>query len=314
MSYLAESLVQAVDRQIEYLAERSKVWNQETRITVYTFNDSVRCAIYDKDVLRLPSIREHYRTRGMTALIDAAIKSQDDLAQTAQLYGSHAFLTYVFTDGQENRSRHSPDTLAAKLAALPSNWTVAVFVPDQTGKFEAMKFGFPAENIAVWDVSERGIAEVGEVIRRTTDTYMQSRTTGIHGSRTLFSTSADAVNKQTVRDANLRQLPSGTYKILNVNVDGPIKEFVIGKGLTYTLGCAYYQLTKTESIQPQKRIAVRNKKTGRFYTGDSARDLLGLPAMEVRVKPDYNPDFDVFVQSTSVNRKLLKGTRLLVLV
>jgi hypothetical protein len=32
-------------------------------------------------------------------------------------------------------------------------------------------FGFPADNIAVWDTSAEGLAEVGETIRRTTDTY-----------------------------------------------------------------------------------------------------------------------------------------------
>jgi len=36
--------------------------------------------------------------------------------------------------------------------------------------------------------------------------------------------------------------------------------------------------------------------------------------MDVRVRPDYNPLYDVFVQSTSTNRKLLRGTKLLLLV
>ncbi len=314
MYYVANKVIQVVDAEIKHLAERSQALNQETRITVYTFNHKVTCAIYDKDVLRLPSISEHYKVNGMTALIDATLKSQDDLAQTAQLYGSHAFLTYVFTDGEENASKNSPAALLRRLQELPDNWTVAVFVPNQAGKFEAKKFGFPADNIAVWDVSERGVYEVGEIIRQTTDTYMQARTTGVHGSRTLFSTSPDALNKQTVKDAKLKQLASGSYKLINVANDAPIREFVQDKGYSYTPGCGYYQLTKTESIQPQKKIAVRNKKTGRIYTGDNARDLLGLPAMEVRVRPDYNPEFDVYVQSTSVNRKLIKGTKLLLLL
>jgi hypothetical protein len=31
-----------------------------------------------------------------------------------------------------------------------------------------------------------------------------------------------------------------------------------------------------------------------------------------QVKPDFNPDYEVYVQSTSVNRKLVPGTSLLV--
>ncbi|MFE5867048.1 VWA domain-containing protein, partial [Streptomyces roseifaciens] len=33
--------------------------------------------------------------------------------------------------------------------------------------------------------------------------------------------------------------------------------------------------------------------------------------MEVRIKPDHNDDFTIFVQSTSVNRKLVPNTRVL---
>ena len=50
-----------------------------------------------------------------------------------------------------------------------------------------------------------------------------------------------------------------------------------------------------------------------MYTGPEARSLLGLPDVEVRVKPDHNDDFTIFVQSTSVNRKLVPNTRLLLM-
>lgn len=313
MSGLRERLIQVADSQIRYLAQRSQELDQETRITVYTFDDKVECVVYDKDVLRLPSIRNFYQIGGMTALIDATLQSQNDLSETAQLYGDHAFLTYILTDGQENSSRNSANTLADRLKRLPDNWTVAVFVPNQNGVFEAKKFGFPADNIAIWSTDEAGLTEVGETIRRTTDTYMQNRATGIRGSRALFSTGVDALNKQTVKAANLTQLPAGSYRVLSVSRDRTIKDFVEDHGFTYHIGRAYYQLTKTESIQAGKQVAVMEKSTGKVYTGHDARNLLGLPAMNVRVKPDHNPLYDVYVQSTSVNRKLIGGTRLLLL-
>lgn len=315
MSHLRDQVIRVADNQIRHLAERTKENGQETRVSVYIFDDTVKCVIFDKDVLRLPSIRDHYRGGGMTALIDATMKSQEDLACTAQMYGNHAFLTYVLTDGMENRSRTwSPLDLAKKLTTLPDNWTVGVFVPHQSAVFEAKKYGFPAQNISVWDTTEHGLTEVGEVVRRTTDTFMQSRTKGVHGTRSLFSTGVDAVNPQTVHAAGLTELPPRSYHMLKVVERGPIRETAYKQGHPYVLGHGYYQLTKTETIQPGKEVAVREKATGKVFTGRSARDLLGLPElMTVRVKPDHNPLYDVFVQSTSVNRVLLPGTELLLL-
>lgn len=311
----ASQLIKVADDQIGYLAQRSKDLDQETRITVYTFADTVKCVIYDKDVLRLPSIKEHYRPEGMTALIDAAIKSQQDLMFTPTMYGDHSFLTFILTDGQENRSRHRPQALTEVLHQQPDNWTVAVLVPDQRGKFEAKKFGFPADNIAIWDAtSAHGVAEAGKTIRAATDTFMVNRSSGIRGTRTMFSTGAEALNVQTVKAAGVQMLTPGTYSVHLVNEVASIRDFVdAGLGVRFQLGKAFYQLSKLETIQPQKMIAVRNKKTGHVYSGDAARQIIGLPNIEVRVRPEFNPEFEVFVQSTSTNRKLMPGTKLLLL-
>jgi hypothetical protein len=312
----SSELIRVADAQIAYLAQRSKELDQETRVSVYTFSysSSIQCVIFDKDVLRLPSIKEVYHPNGMTALVDATLKSQDDLAKTAQMYGDHAFLTFVLTDGMENDSRHTAVDLEKVLKNQAENWTVAVLVPDMRAKHDAKKFGFPSDNIAVWDPnSSEGINEVGKTIRTATDNFMVSRASGVRGSRSIFSTGIDAVNKQTLKEAGLKPLPLDAYAVINVKKDGPIRETVEANGLVYKLGIAYYQLTKTETIQPQKAIAIRNRHSGRYHVGQNARDLLGLGGDAVRVKPEHNPEFDIFVQSTSVNRKLIAGTRLLVL-
>lgn len=310
----SHDLIRVADSQVKYLAHRSQELDQETRVSIYAFADRVECLVYDKDVLRLPSIATLYKPYGRTALIDATLKSLEDLDQTATLYGDHAFLGFVLTDGMENQSYQRPQTLVNKLNMLPDNWTVACLVPDQRGVFESKGFGFPAENIAVWDPSSAaGIDEVGETIRRATDNFMDARTRGVRGTRKLFSTGLDAVNADTVR-STLTPLRQGAYDILPVHEDAPIRDYVYSRGLDYTIGKGFYQLTKTETIQAQKQIAIREKATGQVYWGDAARDLLGLPlGMSVRVKPDMNPEYDVFVQSTSVNRKLLRDTDLLLL-
>ena len=315
MGPYTRDLVKVADGQIAYLARRSQELDQETRVSVYTFDNTVKCLIYDKDVLRLPSISTLYRTGGMTALLDATAKSLDDLAQTATLYGDHAFLLWVLTDGQENASRFTTGSqLSTKLRGLPENWTVGVLVPDQRSIFEAKGFGFPADNIAVWDTSSAaGVAEVGETIRTATDNFMVARSQGVRGTRSLFSTGLDAVNKNTVH-SNLKPLGGSDFNLLAVTqANWQIRDWVQGSGLPYTVGKAFYQLTKTETIQPHKQVAVLEKATGKVYTGAQARSLIGLPAHEVRVKPDQNPEYDIFVQSTSVNRKLVPNTKVLVL-
>lgn len=310
----AKELVRVADGQVKYLARRSQELDQETRVSVYSFNERVQCLIYDKDVLRLPSISSLYRPRGMTALVDATMKSLTDLGATATLYGDHAFLTFVLTDGQENSSRQRPGELRGLLANLAGNWTVACLVPDQRSVFEAKGFGFSPDNIAIWDAqSAAGVAEVGETIRRATDSFMDNRAKGVRGTRSLFSTGLDAVNAQSVR-ANLVPLNRDRYEIFSVRKDSRIDETVKSYMGSYSIGQGFYQLTKREEIQAKKHIAIREKSTGLIYWGDAARDILGLPRdASVKIKPDINPEYDVFVQSTSVNRKLLKNTDLLVL-
>lgn len=311
----ARNLIKVTDAQIEYLAKRSEELNQETRVSIYEFANTVSCLVYDMDVLRLPSIESIYETHGQTALIDATLKALDDLAQTATLYGDHAFLTYVLTDGMENRSRNRPTRLKEKLASLPANWTVAALVPNQDGVRMATGFGFPAENVAVWDASSaQGVIEVGKTIRDATENFMQARSKGgFVGTRSLFSTGLEAVNAQTVHQT-LTPLNQSQYDIIPVHRDAPIRDYIYSRGLDYVIGKGFYQLTKRESIQPQKQIAIREKATGKVFWGDAARDLLGLPRnTEVRVTPNLNPEYDVFVQSTSVNRKLIANTDVLVL-
>jgi len=305
-------VVKVADNQIAYLAQRSKELDQETRITVYTFSyrNDIRCLIYDKDVLRMPSIAGLYQPDGMTALRDATLLALEDLALTPEKYGEHSFLIYVMTDGMENNSMTSDETLTKRINGLPDNWTLAAFVPDQIGKREAQACGFPKDNIAVWDATTaRGINEAGEKIRQTTETFMQNRTKGIKGSKSLFAMNTPSL---TTVAQTLTGLHAGQYKIYDIEQDGRIDEFVEGKThRAYKRGEAYYQLTKRETIQPSKQVAVF--ANWKVYIGNEARQLLGLPDEYVDVRPDSNPGYEIFIQSLSVNRKLIAGTRLLVL-
>lgn len=207
------------------------------------------------------------------------------------------------------------EAVSRMIETQADNWTLAVLVPDQMGKREAVQYGFPKDNIAIWDAtSTQGLEEAGQVIQEATEKFMVGRTKGIRGSRAVFSTGGDAVNKDTIKAAGLTPVESSKYQLIDVTRDVAIRDWVVERGHTYRTGGAFYQLSKSEKVQPKKQISVLEKKTDRVYTGPEARALLGLPDVEVRIKPDHNDEFTIFVQSTSVNRKLVPNTRLLLML
>lgn len=312
IDHLTNQVIKVFDNQVSYLAERSKQMNQETRASVYLFNDKVECLVYDIDVLRLPSIKDFYKARGQTALIDATLKAIEDLKQTPELYGDHAFLLYAFTDGQENHSQNRPERLKRVIEELKENWTVAVYVPDQNGVFEAKKFGFPAQNIQVWSTTNEGIKEVGETIRRTTDNFMRARATGVRGTKSLFNLDVKNLNSSIIKSALVELKPS-EYHLFAVHKKEVIKPFVESWLKEYRLGSAYYQLTKPEKIQAYKELMILEKASGKVYSGNNARTILGLPNAEIQVNPADHYLYTIFCQSTSVNRNLIPGTQLIVL-
>lgn len=317
MLSLARDVIKVADDQIAHLARRSKEMDQETRITVYTFADrtKIQCLVYDKDVLRMPSIRDLYKPYGNTALVDATMKALDDLAKTPELYGDHAFLTYVITDGYDQHSANPGYRLEEKIKRLPENWTVAAFVPNVVSKNAAKDFGFPSSNIAIWDTTSEGFTEVGETIRRATDNYMTQRAAGVRGSKNLFNLDANVANlsKSELR-AKAKKLAYQQYRVLDVADTCRIDECVESKlKRPYRVGEAYYQLSKVEKIQSDKGVAIRDRKTKELFVGEGARELVGLPSHEVKVGPAFSPDFDIFIQSTSVNRKLVPGTQVLII-
>lgn len=314
---LRDQVVKVVDNEIKRMAVRSKQLDQQTRVSVYTFNTAIRCIIFDTDVLRLPSIADYYRPDGQTALLGAISKSIDDLTTTSTIYGDHSFLIYVFTDGQENYShnldRHIARTLPDKIRVLADRWTLAMFVPDQRGKAEAMKFGIPKDNIAIWDATATGLDEVGETVAEATDSFFAMRAAGVTGTKKLFSMDAATLNHKTV--GQLKELTG--FRVEHVKQPAVIKEFIdsLRPKVPFVQGANYFPLIKRERINDSKEIVIRHKVSGKIYGGPQARTLVGLPDTgEVSVAPQPNLEYDVFVQSTSLNRKLIPGHDLLIKV
>ena len=105
------------------------------------------------------------------------------------------------------------------------------------------------------------------------------------------------------------------HRVKTVDHGIQIRDYVEQKlKKVYIRGSVFYQLTKTEKVQDYKEIAIRDRIKGHVYTGASARDLLGLPEYgEIKLIPGSHGQYDVFIQSTSVNRKLVADTDVLIL-
>lgn len=315
MSGFTSDVIKVADTQVQHLAQQSQVMDQETRVSIYTFSflNEIQCLVYDKDVLRLPSIAGLYHAYGNTALASATTLAVNDLALTPEKYGDHSFLIYVITDGMENASdRNELRNLPKLLASLPDHWTVAAFAPHANSVHFLKGIGFPAGNITVWNPNEEnGFLEVGQIIRQSTDSYMQARSTGVRGSKSIFNLKPVAVKDIKA----LTPLTRGSYTLNRVPQDGRIDEFY--QAVTshpYIAGKAFYQLTKLEEIQANKQVAIRLDSTGDVYMGADARTKLGLPdGMTTKAKPGDYKDYTIFVQSTAYNRKLIGGTECLIL-
>lgn len=313
MGHLTEEVVTVFDKQIKNLAIRSEELRQETRVSVFLFDDKFECLIYDMDVMRLPSLARHYTVRGSTALIDATLKTINDLRQIPELYADHSHLCYILSDGYENASKNKPEKLKQIIHDLPDNWTLALMVPDQTGVFEGKKLGFSPNNIQVWSTNASGINEVGNIITKATNNFMQARSTGTRSTKSLFTLDASNLNTKIVSQ-NLEELKPSEYLLLNVYQDSVIKPFVESwTKKDYRVGSAYYQITKPETIQNYKQVVIQNKKNGKVYSGQNARQLLNLPDYTTKVNPGNFGEFSVFLQSSSVNRKLVAGTQVIII-
>lgn len=315
MSGLEKRVVEVFDSQIGYLKSKSVEMDQETRVSVYTFGDTVKNVVFDQDVMRTKSLKGLYSTQGMTALLDATGLSITDMKTLPELYGDHAFLVYVITDGGENRSRkYDTSRLKVLIDGLPDNWTVIAQVPNAYAMRASERCGFSKGNIEVWDTTDSGFQSATSNFKSSLNNYMTLRSTGVRGTKSFFTTDLASVTKTAVVK-NLDQLSPSKYETYPVSKESPIKEFLEKRtGRDYVLGSAYYELMKKEDIQAYKQIAIQNRKDGKVYTGDQARGVLGLPNYEVKVSPGDHGDWRIFVQSTSVNRKLIPGTQVMVML
>jgi|GEM_PF-1473092 len=314
MSSLAKKVVDVFNAQLQAVKENAKTSGQESFVSYYTFHSRVDAPkFFAKPVAKVPKLTKLSCT-GLTALYDATGQAIVDLEGVKGAKQDNvSFLVVILTDGHENASKKYKSKIKSMIASAQKTgrWTFAFLVP-KGGASVLKKFGIPDGNIQVWNTTAKGVADLGKSMRRGLDTFYAARGQGQRAVKGVFTTNLKGLTAQQVSAALVDEKKA--FKRFKVEADVDIQSFVNaqlkGKG-TYTKGHGFYELTKPETVQAAKDIAIVDKK-GAVFTGPAARDLLGLPkGASCKVKPGDHGDFKIFIASTSLNRKLVKGTELL---
>lgn len=229
----------------------------------------------------------------------AAVQSEPERASNVVI---------VLTDGEENASSRSAAELRDLIQEKQSTdyWTFAFLVPPgYADRFKKLS-GVHDGNIQTWN----NAAEADVAVNSGLDNYFTARKSGKKATRGFFTTDLSQVKSKDLR--NLTDI-SSNVKIWNVEAESRLDEFVTTKnGGAFQKGHSFYQLTKDEEVQDYKQVLLIKKGTKKVLCG--ARKLLGLPEFgSVKVRPGNHADYDIFVQSFSNNRKLVRGTKLVYL-
>jgi hypothetical protein len=225
-----------------------------------------------------------------------------------------ANLLMVITDGEENASREiNAGRLKQKITDLQATdrWTFTFRVPRGYGTKIIFELGLHSGNVITWEQNEESLNESSKATAFATQSYFATRATGKTSVNTFYANPADVSGINTKLDDLSKKYDRYT---ITPHQDGiSIKDFCTEKTGKYELGRVYYSLNKAEKVQPNKDIIIRNTATDEMYGGHNARTLLSLPTVgDIRLAPGNMGKYEVYVRSTSNNRKLYAYNNVLV--
>lgn len=308
------NVVKSVNQVVGDLKANAIKTGQTVVFSLYSFGGTIDTLVQNRPIAEVPILKtEDYTPDGGTPLLDAMTLAIGHLEAIDN--SRVANIVTVITDGEENTSRVGPSGLKDRIANLTKTdrYTFTAMVPKGDADRTARVLGLLKGNIVEWDISsDTGFVAAAQTLSSGYGTYLKGRSVGATRSSNFFEAKVDPAQAKLVKQA-LTDV-QGDFKQLPVTTNTPkvIKAFVEYMGLRFMKGRAFYQLTKPEKVQHHKEVLLKELKTGKIYGGSEAREILGLPQwQEVKVKPADFSDWQIFVQSTSDNRKLMDGTTLL---
>lgn len=317
MGWLRDDLVRVFNLQAQEIRQKALESGQNTRVSLVTFNHEVDAPVFfDEDVSSLGVLRrEAYLPEGGTALFDALGDTLKQLQCLPRANDKDAsFLVIVLTDGEERDSRRWQRFMLGQYINglnATDRYSIVFLVPPSYKVDLAKDLYIPAGNIRKWNATQEGFKEAAADTSAGMSNYFHQRSTGVRSVKSFFTPDLSGVTRDQLRQ-ELQNVTSQyqTFKVTKVNDIRSFIEEMTDK--TYIPGHAFYQLTKKEEVQAYKSFLVRDG-SGRIYEGnDEARALMGLPVGgSIILYPGAHKAFEVFVQSTSVNRKLIPNTEVL---
>ena len=291
--------------------------NIQTVASVYECDSSTR--VPDRRVEHLTPIGSlkqltSYDARGGTPLFKTVLQGIEDLSRVPDFNDPEVnFLVMATTDGHDTDG--GADQLARRIRELQltDRWTFVFRVPRGYAR-HLVGLGIEPGNILEWDQTERGVHAASQANDQAMADFYQGRTNGTKSTRTFYTSVAN-ITEADVKKLGDISAEVQLFPVASKEEGAQIRDFVEARlnGSAMLKGAAFYQLVKTEDkIQDYKLIAIRDKETGQIFCGPEARDLIGLPRYgDARVRPDTAGKWQVFVQSTSVNRKVTGNTQVL---
>ena len=302
----------AVNSMLDTIRTQTEQQGQYSEVAIVEFNSTAKVLLKMTDINRVQNLNT-YVTMGSTALNDGIVLGVETADNGDAETG---FLVLTFTDGEENVSKVSTHDLKNYIKQYQNrgNWTFAFQVPMGKRNWVADRYGVPLDNVREWEQTQVGTQVMASSNTVGLSNYMTMRSSGVTASPSFYCQPDLSGLKPTQLKKKLTDL-SAKFKSYTVDKETPIKEFVEAKTKkNYVIGSSFYALTKKEKVQPNKSVLIVQKGKTEIWGGDEARELIGLPTngSSATVEPGNHAMYDIYINSTSVNRKLVRGTKVLV--
>lgn len=231
-----------------------------------------------------------------------------------------SFLIIAITDGLENASMTwNAGKLRKKIAELAQSdrWTFTFRTPIGSAAALQRDLGIPAGNFYEWDATKAGLEKSHKATVQSVRSFYSSRVAGATSTKSFYTDLTNVTPTQVKRTLDDITSEVTAFTITTKFHNSEIKEFIKSrrKG-AFVIGAGFYELTKREKVQSYKQVIIQDLGNKKFYGGQAARKLIGLSTASgaipeaVKVNPGDHANYKIFIQSTSVNRKLKENTQL----
>jgi len=323
VSRIIKPLVEAYNQTVTDIRSSVLDEGQEASMTALAFGDRVlkhRILYVGQQVQTVkPLNASDFNPSGLTPLFDSVYRAIKKLEELDDGKPGTSFVVSTVTDGEENQSIDPgiPTTVREiEKKTATDRWTFTFLVPNGREDIFSSRFNIPRGNVQGWDTkTARGTKEAFVVSSAAYGQFFKQKSAAGVGkkmsSRSFYSNTSD-LTVRTARSA-LSEITKQVM-FLTAPKEYQIRNLIIDSGQPWIKGAAFYQLIKTEKkVQDYKMVALRVKTSGKVYCGQEARDMLGIGQAvgTVRLVPGDHGKFDVFIQSTSVNRKIPAGSEVM---